>query len=288
MKHAYMIIAHKYDDTFKTLLRLIDYEENDIFLHMDIKNKDFNEDEVRANLKYSKIYLTERTDVYWGGYAQINAEILLLSLATKTGSYKYYHLISGQDLPIKSQKYIHNYLDEKDVEYLEVVKDEPIDEYRVRYFHFISKNKDVVSNIKADRKLQAWQEKYGIVRNKDLDVRKGSNWFSITDLLARYIVNNIHWIKKHFKYTLCADELFLQTLICKSDFKLKLNKENKCDNYSGNFREIDWSRGNGMNPYIYTIEDFDLLKNSSNFFARKFDCKVDMEIIKKIEDLCLK
>ena len=33
------------------------------------------------------------------------------------------------------------YLDKSDSEYMEVVKDEPIDEYRVKYFHFISKNK---------------------------------------------------------------------------------------------------------------------------------------------------
>lgn len=288
MKHAYMIIAHKYDDTFKALLRLIDYDENDIFLHMDIKCKEFSEKEVRDNLKHSKLYLTKRTDVYWGGYAQINSEMLLLSLATKIGKYKYYHLISGQDLPIKPQKYIHDYFDDKDMEYMEVVKDEPIDEYRVRYFHFISKNKDVVTNIKIDRKRQEWQEKHGIIRNKDLDVRKGSNWFSITDNLARYIVDNIPWVKKHFKYTMCADELFLQTLVCKSDFKLKLNKENTGDNFSGNLREIDWTRGNGMNPHVYTVEDFEMLKNSPNFFARKFDCKVDMEIIEKVEELCLK
>ena len=37
-KHAYLIIAHKNDYTLSSLLKAIDNENNDIFLHMDKKN----------------------------------------------------------------------------------------------------------------------------------------------------------------------------------------------------------------------------------------------------------
>ena len=42
-RQAYLIIAHRYDETFKTLLQMLDSDENDIFVHMDKKNKQFDE-----------------------------------------------------------------------------------------------------------------------------------------------------------------------------------------------------------------------------------------------------
>ena len=46
-------------------------------------------------------------------------------------------------------------------------------------------------------------------------------------------------------------------------------------------REIDWT--NCVNsPHIYTMEDLEKLKNSNKIFARKFDEKVDSEIIRQI------
>ncbi len=38
-KHAYLIIAHKSDLIFNTLLKMLDDKRNNIFIHLDIKNK---------------------------------------------------------------------------------------------------------------------------------------------------------------------------------------------------------------------------------------------------------
>lgn len=53
----------------------------------------------------------ERTLVTWGGYSQINAELLLLQLATESGIYQYYHLISGSDLLIQTQDVFHDFFE---------------------------------------------------------------------------------------------------------------------------------------------------------------------------------
>lgn len=37
-KHAYLVIAHKDDLTFRTLLQMLDDVRNDIYIHMDSKN----------------------------------------------------------------------------------------------------------------------------------------------------------------------------------------------------------------------------------------------------------
>ena len=44
-------------------------------------------------------------------------------------------------------------------------------------------------------------------------------------------------------------------------------------------RLIDWHRGK---PYVYRIGDLDLLEESPMLFARKFDEKIDNEIIKAL------
>ena len=68
MKHAYLIIAHKDDYTFQTLLSLLDDERNDIFIHMDKKNEDYRFEESVKHIKKSRIYQVEqRNDVVWGG-----------------------------------------------------------------------------------------------------------------------------------------------------------------------------------------------------------------------------
>ena len=50
-------------------------------------------------------------------------------------------------------------------------------------------------------------------------------------------------------------------------------------------REIDFKNGN---PYIYRIKDFNKLINSENLFARKFDSRIDKEIINEIFNYLLR
>ena len=42
IKHAYLIMAHKNEEQLALLLRMIDHEQNDIYLHLDKKFKDVN------------------------------------------------------------------------------------------------------------------------------------------------------------------------------------------------------------------------------------------------------
>ena len=50
-KQAYLIIAHKADLAFKALLRMLDDPRNDIFIHMDKKNTQYNEEETISWVK---------------------------------------------------------------------------------------------------------------------------------------------------------------------------------------------------------------------------------------------
>ena len=116
------------------------------------------------------------------------------------------------------------------------------------------------------------------IKGEEDSFKYGANWFSITDDLARYVLKNKKYIKKTFKYTLCADELFLQTLVFDSSFYDKLYLKNS-DDYTQIMRYIDWKRGE---PYTFRLEDYDELMKSGMFFARKFSTNTDKLIIDKI------
>jgi hypothetical protein len=57
------------------------------------------------------------------------------------------------------------------------------------------------------------------------------------------------------------------------------------DERYSNARLIDWNRRNGNSPYVFKVEDFDLLINAKNkVFARKFE-EDEYEVVDKLYQL---
>lgn len=108
----------------------------------------------------------------------------------------------------------------------------------------------------------AFQRCLGVDRVKNREYYKGANWFDITHDFAEYVLSKKKELKKQYKFTSCADEVFLQSLIMNSPFESRINQKLS--------REIDWSRGNGYSPYTYDAEDYNTLMSSEKLFARKF------------------
>ncbi|MGF0070452.1 beta-1,6-N-acetylglucosaminyltransferase, partial [Streptococcus orisratti] len=109
-KHAYLVMVHKNSYVLETLLKQLDFENNDIYIHVDAKCVDFDWDKYHQLVKKSKIFeVKNRISVFWGHYSQIEAELSLLSAAYNNGHYHFYHLLSGQDLCLKNQEEIHKF-----------------------------------------------------------------------------------------------------------------------------------------------------------------------------------
>lgn len=276
-KHAYLIVAHNQFELLKKQIKLIDYPLNDIYLHIDKKVKDFNFEEIKSIVKKSKLHIISRNKVGWGGYSQIKTTIDMLEYAIKN-KYEYYHFISGVDLPIKTQEYIHEFFDvNRGMEFIsfdDLTYSHQYDE-RIKYWWYLQEiEKQNKLALILNRGIAKIQSILNINRIKDIDfkLQKGANWFSITHDLATYVVEKKEWIEKNFKYSHCADEIFLQTIIINSKYKNRLYPK-------GNMRLIDWERGN---PYIWKYNDFDTLIKSDMIFARKFNENVDKKIVEKI------
>lgn len=283
-KDAYLILAHKTDYTFNTLIELLDDEKNDIYIHMDKRNKEFNEQNIKDKIKKGNVYFVERIRCNWGGFSLVKAELNLLKESTKR-SYRYYHLISGQDLPLRSQTEIYNFFKENNGKQFIGFQEEKFNfQKRVKYYYPFQeilgrKTKKGYGKLinKATLKIQ---DIFKIYRNKNINFQKGTQWVSITDDFAKYVVNKEKEINKIFKKTCCSDELVIQTLFINSEFKNDLYSNKYNDQKSTIKRYIDWNRGT---PYVWRKEDFNELINSEALFARKFDENVDKEIITLIK-----
>lgn len=287
-RHAYLIMAHNEFDILEKQLILLDDYRNDLYIHIDKKVRNFDFDYYKNIVKKSNVYYVKRLDARWGDFSLVQSELILLKEATKS-KYKYYHLISGVDLPLKSNDEIHNFFNNHDgLEFIHFCTEEQSINVRDRVlqYHFMrwcrTKNKYInYITSKINEILRIAQNRVNFKRKWDVNVKLkyGSQWFSITHELAEYVIKKEDWINKYFKYTSCSDELFLQTLVYNSKFKDKLYKKEMNDDYTSCMRYIDWKRGG---PYTFREEDFKELINSERIFARKFSSKVDNQIIVNI------
>lgn len=288
-KHAYLIAAHSQFELLKKLIVLLDDERNDIYIHVDQKVKDFTPEEFEGLTEKSNIFFTKRTSVTWGGYSQINCELILLKSAVKR-KYAYYHLISGVDLPLMTQNEIHTFFSEHPgVEIVGFENPEIKPSYLSRFqqYHFFQ---DKVGRTRSplyysEAVSLRLQEKLGVNRTRKFirkyhvnTFQKGTNWFSITHDLAEYVLSKEKEIHDMFQNTFCCDEIFLQTIVANSPFKDKLFYKG-FGSYLSTMRYVDWTRGS---PYTFQLKDYDELMASKCFFARKFDLNVDRDIVEKI------
>lgn len=269
-KHAFLIIAHQEDQTLRRLIDLLDDDRNDIFIHYDLKSGKPNSNFYKT--KHSNIYLYNEIDVQWGAFSLVEVELLLLKKSTEIMAYRYYHLISGSDFLIKTNDYLHNFFDENSgKEFIRFESDTFNYPDRVHLNHFLQEK---VGRAKPSflyylNKIQLRLQKLiGYSRNKDIDFQKGTQWFSITDHLARYVLSKEDWIYKVFKNTLCSDEIYLQTIVHNSSFRNNLYHPFYDNSTSSIMRLIDWERGT---PYVFSDDDFDEIINSEMIFCRKIN-----------------
>lgn len=287
MKHAFLIIAHNEFEVLKLLVSCLDDGRNDIFIHFDKKVA------VLPDIRTERAGLTileNRVDVRWGGFSMMEAEFALFEAATARGPYQYYHLLSGVDLPIKSQDYIHDFFDRYDGdEFIGFAWTQmPLDFARkVQYWHIFPE--DFKSRNVVKKALRAGfirlQEIIGIKRNRNVDFKKGSQWVSVTDGMARYFLEHRDWIRKTFRNTFSCDELVMQTLCWASSFRERIH--DILSDGAGCMRTISWRWAPDGQEWAlrdWTDDDYDWLKDSPALFARKFNNK-DRDFLQKICEL---
>ena len=265
-------MIHDRPEQAKKLLRLLDHMDNDIFIHIDRRSR-MNTGTFDSVCRLSKVTFIPSRRIHWGGFSQMWTEIRLLE-ASVPGHYSRYHLISGRDLPLHSQEYIHDFTDSRpDTEFISMWP--PKDDTFMRYHYytlFPEGNRFFLThwlNGLCKKTLKALH----LSMNNDKPVKYGANWFCITDSCAQMLVRRSAEIRKRFRHVSNSDELMLQTTVYDSCLRDRISGDD--------LRLVDWSAG-GRHPHTFTIGDWDRLDSATELFARKFDEKIDNEIIEKL------
>ena len=278
MKHAYLILAHHEFGLLQTLIDGLDDARNDIYVHIDKKVK--NLPELHAG-QAGLVALDHRVDIRWADYSMVEAEYALFKAAQKNGPYAYYHLLSGVDLPLKSQDYIHHFFEENQgKEFIGYTLTEMTPEIsrRMQRWHLFPRHFSRKRNVySAFRSLfLRCQELLGILRNRQTVFTKGSQWVSITEQLAQYFLSQEAWVQKTFTHTFVPDESVMQTLCWNSPFRESLYST--ASDSEGCLRNIGW-KNNEL--YDWCAADYETLAASPALFARKFN-STDLTFIQQI------
>lgn len=113
----------------------------------------------------------------------------------------------------------------------------------------------------------------------------GQTWWNMDRYALNYILD---YVEKHPEYinfhrnTFVADELFVQMIIANSqDEKLLKSIENTEKRFT------IWEKADSAHPKILDKNDLEAIMASDDLFARKFDDKVDAEILDLIDSKIL-
>lgn len=220
-RHAYCIMAHNEPELLQTLISLIDDSRNDIYVMID-KKVDLNQFNMIRSRRSKLMFCENRINVYWGHVSQIENEINLLECAINNGEYSYLHIISGTDLPLKNQDYIHSFFQKyagyefigfKTNEKAKQIIHQKIDTYQLfdKMMRYDSHLKNRIIN--RCRKIgNLLQNKVGVKRKYSFKkIGYGDNWASITADFAKLLISQKKRILHDFRRTYAPDEIYKQS-----------------------------------------------------------------------------
>lgn len=213
-----------------------------------------------------------------------------------TGKYGYYHLLSGHDFLLKPVQQIQEYYENNTGKVFLAVDRNPLNKpsmlARIDQYNINTANRHITMLL--NRFTTILQNIIGIHRIKNTPdekyFAKGMNWASMPASFVGCVLKEKSFVMHLAKHSLCFDEMYKQMVYLKhrDEFFLNFNMENS-DKYKdipryklevmATLHKVDWERGT---PYTYRISDYDELIHSHCMFARKFDSRIDKEIINRL------
>ena len=261
---------------------------------------------------------SERESLISGWDFRRSKSILLLLREAIRQKFDYCVLLSGSDYPIKSNTSIKKFFETSDKEFIVFwrLEDRPSWKHKVEYLYPI----DLVPIYGHSKGIEKsylrrlfWGRffKYQRLMPKrryisGMIAYGGSHWWSLSSgcvaYILRFVQDNPKFIS-FYRNTHCPSEMFFQTIILNSEWARrvqnfdaylewrsaisdedKLREDTMLAEDSFNLRYIDWSGGKRELPAILDETDWQIIKNSSNLFARKFHPKRSAKLLDLIDE----
>jgi hypothetical protein len=249
----------------------------DVYVHIDTRSS------LRVEAS-EHVFVYRKYKTYWASYNLVKATLYLLREAFRN-HYDRYILISGQDLPLKTNEEIRAFFKDNETEYLDMIRI-PLPDgwpnmsrlttYHLPYKYYGVKNGKMLHCLTLFLAKVLKMITAPFPRKIDYEFYAGSQWITLTNAcvgkMFAYMEKDKRY-EKRYRWTHCPDEIFFQTLLHQLD---GITIENNSRRY------IDWETG-PEGPRILREEDYDrIMANPDNLFARKFDAGKDRAIIERI------
>lgn len=311
-KNLFMIMCHKNLSQVLLLAKTILSSDSDVVVHIDSAVAD---DEyisfLEATNDIPNLYVTSKR-IHGVLDTRTLVDIVFIMIEyvkSKKIKYKNYCLLSGQDFPIKPINEINKSLfNNYPTPYIDCT---PYDRKNwifhkfkytpvlLRFNRFISKKFSRKNPVrKILRALVILGQKciqflkltsYDKISKSGIKLYGGSAWWILPDSVIDFIYSeyvNSSTIVDLLLKTVTPEETFFQTMTMLSPYKCNVHInpvdqiEQSCKTWAY-FSDVD--KPFKGHPYIFTVNEFDKLRVSPCWFARKFDIQQDSKIIEMIQ-----
>lgn len=269
---AYLVLVHRFPEQFKRLFKTIHDPANFYLIHVDKNSGPELEADIRGFLAaYPNSEVLESKAALWGGYSLVDAELRGMARLLEMGQdWEVFINLSGQDFPLKTQKYIKTFLAQRrGKEFIKASDQQQVrPDTMPRVQKYVFELRDRMVRTVLSRKFLEGATPY-----------IGNQWMMVSRRFCQFVCHDARAdrYKAFYRNTFIADEGFFQTVM--------MNTAEHGDVIQDDMRMIDWIPDGDikLRPRTYTTEDAAALIASPDLFARKFDVEVDAGIFDILE-----
>src|SRR6056297_29476 len=269
-KIAFILLCHKDPEAIIRQAEMLTAAGDYMSIHFDARAKPEAFRQIREALgdNPNVTFAKKRIKCGWGEWSLVQATLYAVEAAVdQFPRATHFYMLSGDCAPIKSARFAHDYLDARDVDYVESFDYFASDwiktgmkEERLIYRHFFNERtqpKRFYAAFEAQKRLRLTRE----IPN-DIQVQIGSQWWCLRRRTVEWIIDFTRRRRDEIRFmrtTWIPDETFFQTLV------RHLVPESEIETRTLTFLMFtDY----GM-PVTFYNDHYDLLLSQDYLFARK-------------------
>ncbi len=224
---AYFIMVHQRPEAFKTLLEKIYTRDQFYLIHIDRKASAETTETIQDYVvQYPNVYILESMNIVSGGFSMIQAELNAMEfLLNASKHWDYLINLSGEDLPLRSQQIIRQFL--------------TVNAGRNYIFYYDQKfyRPDTLQRIQnhfteLTHRISSLIYKRDFMKNVTPYI--GGKWFIFTRDTCSFLTNNekVMEFEDYYLHTLLPAESFFQTVLMNTDFNDIIVNDDKRASYN--------------------------------------------------------
>mmetsp|Transcript_40682 Transcript_40682/g.53574 ORF Transcript_40682/g.53574 Transcript_40682/m.53574 type:complete len:647 (-) Transcript_40682:215-2155(-) len=288
---AFIMIVHENPHQVIRLINAVQHPKHSFVIHVDAKESSQSTfDELLAFAqRTSNVYVMEedRVSVSWGGFNVVQATINAMKYVwVNEIPFDWLSNLSGYTYPLASIDIFRQGLatQSPSKSYMEI-RPKPHEPNSRAWHHFVE----------CDGKLHRITR---LQKLKNTTMYVGSQWFTVARDFVEYIVHGRGFAglyKQYAEHLVVADENYFQTVMKNSPMCHAHVNQNfhhiQFDEWEHSKTAPDPSkclqpnpRHCGRSPTTMTVDYIPVLEKTSNLFARKFDERIDSEILDYLDE----